>query len=86
MTYGGTEAGQFPLSIYRPWFRRFFTFVVPLACVSYFPALTILGRSDPFLASFPWLGWTAPLVGVAFLLATLQVWQFGVRHYRSTGS
>ena len=34
VTYGGTETGQYPLSIYAPWFRKFFTFVVPLACVS----------------------------------------------------
>ncbi|XXX55556.1 ABC-2 family transporter protein [Sorangium sp. So ce124] len=33
-TYGGTEAAQYPLTLYRDWFRRFFTFVVPLASVS----------------------------------------------------
>lgn len=86
LTYGGTETGQYPLSIYRPWFRKFFTFVVPLACVSYFPALAILGREDLALGSPLWFRWTAPLVGVLFLVVSLQVWRFGVRHYRSTGS
>jgi len=86
LTYGGTETGQYPLSIYRPWFRRFFTFVVPLACVSYFPALAILGREDQALGSPLWFRWTAPLVGVVFLVVSLRVWKFGVRHYRSTGS
>src|SRR5262249_43340091 len=37
VTYGGVETAQFPLSIYRPWFRTFFTFVVPLATINYFP-------------------------------------------------
>jgi len=85
-TYGGTETGQYPLSIYRPWFRRFFTFVVPLACVTYFPALAILGRDDPMVGSPVWFQWLAPLIGLAFLLVSLQVWKLGVRHYASTGS
>jgi ABC-2 type transport system permease protein len=86
VTYGGNEAGQFPLSIYRPWFRNFFTFVVPLACVTYFPALALLGRDDPLIHSPLWFRWSAPAIGVLFLIVSLQVWQIGVRHYRSTGS
>jgi len=86
VTYGGTETGQYPLPIYRKWFRTFFVFVVPLACVTYFPAVAILGRDDPFLHSPAWFRWSAPGVGVLFLLGSLRVWTFGVRHYRSTGS
>jgi len=86
LTYGGTETGQYPLSIYRPWFRKFFTFIVPLACVSYFPALTILGRRDAALGAAEWFGWVSPAVGIVFLLICLRAWKFGVRHYRSTGS
>jgi ABC-2 type transport system permease protein len=86
VTYGGTETAQYPLSIYRPWFRKFFTFVVPLACVTYFPALAILGREDRVAGSGLWFQCSAPLIGVVFLLIALRVWRFGVRHYRSTGS
>jgi len=86
LTYGGAETGQYPLAIYRPWFRKFFTFVVPLACVSYFPALAILGRHDRAVGSPVWFQHLAPLTGVLFLLVALQVWRVGVRHYRSTGS
>lgn len=86
LTYGGTEAGQFPIPIYRRWFQRLFTFVVPLACVTYFPALGILGRRDVAIGSPGWFHWIAPVVGVLFLLICLQAWKFGVRHYRSTGS
>jgi ABC-2 type transport system permease protein len=80
LTYGGVETAQFPLSIYRPWFRSFFTFVVPLATINYFPAQGILldGRGL--------LPWISPLAGILFLIACLQVWRFGVRHYASTGS
>ena len=86
VTYGGTETGQYPLTIYRPWFRKFFTFVVPLACVTYFPALALLGRDDAVLGSPVWLRWIAPLAGILFMIAALQAWKVGVRHYRSTGS
>lgn len=85
VTYGGVETAQYPLTIYRPWFRRFFTVVVPLACVTYFPATIILGRPDE-LGTSELFRWLAPLVGVTFFAASLQVWKFGVRHYRSTGS
>jgi len=85
-TYGGCETGQYPMDIYRPWFRRFFTFVVPLACVSYLPVLAVLGRVESATGCPEWFGWAAPLIGVAFLPVCLQAWRLGVRHYRSTGS
>lgn len=85
VTYGGVETAQYPLSIYRDWFRRFFTYVVPLASVSYYPALAILGRTDP-LGSTALFRWMSPAIGVGFLLVALQIWELGVRHYRSTGS
>lgn len=85
VTYGGVETTQYPLDIYKEGFQRFFTFVVPLAFVNYVPALAILDRTAA--RGWPaWAPWIAPLVGVLFLLLSLQVWRFGVRHYRSTGS
>ena len=84
-TYGGVTMSQYPLEIYRPWFRRFFLFVIPLGCVSYLPGVAILGRPDPLGTPVP-LQWVAPLVGPVFLAMCLQVWRFGVRHYQSTGS
>ena len=85
VTYGGVETAQFPLSIYRSWFRRFFTYVVPLAGISYYPSLAIMGRPDT-LGSTVLLQYLSPLTGVIFLLISHQVWKIGVRHYSSTGS
>jgi ABC-2 type transport system permease protein len=84
-TYGGVSMSQYPIEIYRPWLRRFFTVVIPLACVTYLPAVAILGRPDP-LGTPMALRWLAPLAGPLFLLIALQLWKLGVRHYRSTGS
>jgi ABC-2 type transport system permease protein len=58
---------------------------VPLACVSYYPALGIVGRADPGGAP-ALVSWLAPLAGFAFLMLSFGIWRIGVRHYRSTGS
>ena len=85
VTYGGVETAQYPLSIYRSWFRRFFTYIVPLAGISYYPSLAIMDRTDS-LGSTVLLQYLSPLTGVVFLLVSLQIWKIGVRHYTSTGS
>ncbi|MEM7016700.1 MAG: ABC-2 family transporter protein, partial [Pseudomonadota bacterium] len=84
-TYGGVETAQYPMPIYHSAFRRFFTFVVPLACVGYFPLVAIMGIEDP-LGSPVWFQWIAPTAGILFMLVTFRMWRFGVRHYTSTGS
>ncbi len=84
-TYGGVQAAQYPISIYKSWFRKILIYVVPLATVNYFPAIFILENGDSL--KYPsWTGWVSPLVGVVFFILSLQVWKIGVRHYTSTGS
>ena len=85
MTYGGVETAQYPMAIYQPALRRFFTLVVPLACVTYFPIVALLGIEDPLGTSRIWQQ-LAPLAGVLFLWGALQLWKYGVKHYTSTGS
>lgn len=80
LTYGGVEAAQFPLDIYARWFRVFVTYIVPLACVSYFPVASVLGRSVGRFAVL------TPVFGFVFLGVALYVWKLGVRRYTSTGS
>jgi ABC-2 type transport system permease protein len=84
-TYGGVETAQYPLSIYRKWFQRFFTFIVPLACVSYFPILAVLNKANIFAVPV-WFCYVSPLVGILFLIGTLRLWKLGERYYCSTGS
>ena len=84
-TYGGIETAQYPISIYPQGLRRFFTFIVPLACANYFPILFVLGKPDP-LGSPPWLQAISPAAGLLFLLAGVAVWRAGIRRYSSTGS
>jgi ABC-2 type transport system permease protein len=84
-TYGGVETVQWPLPIFKKWFAGIFVFIIPLACVNYFPALAILEKADP-LNTPVWFQWFSPLIGLLFLWISLKVWKFGVRHYHSTGS
>lgn len=81
-TYGGLETGQYPMSIYKPGFRAFFTFIIPLACVAYYPISILINHSQMPM----WLSFLFPLAGVLFLVISCKMWQFGVRHYHSTGS
>jgi ABC-2 type transport system permease protein len=73
------------MSIYTRWFRRFFTFIVPLAFVNYFPSLYLMDKPDP-LGLSPVFQLVAPLVGPLFLALSLLFWRIGVQHYQSTGT
>jgi ABC-2 type transport system permease protein len=83
-TYGGTAMAQYPFDIYATWLRRILGFVVPLAFVCYFPALYVLGKTDP-LGLPRMLQFSSPLVAAASALVAGAVWRFAVRHYRSAG-
>lgn len=83
VTYGGVETIQYPLSIYKTWFRNFFTYVIPLAFINYIPALNILGKGNRVMDKLSWL--SAPF-GLLFFLFCVKIWNFGIRRYRSTGS
>ncbi len=81
-SYGGVETCQYPITIYPKAFQVLFTYIIPLGCISYFPAAAILGHEQA-LAPYALL---FPLAGVAFLGLSCLFWHFGVRHYTSTGS
>jgi len=84
-TYGGNFLTQYPISIYGEWLRRFVAFVVPMAFVSYFPALYVLDKPDPL--GFPRaFQFASPLVALTAAVAAGIVWTFAVRRYRSVGS
>jgi ABC-2 type transport system permease protein len=85
LTYGAVDTAQYPFSIYSQWFQRFFTFLVPLTCVSYFPLLAVLNKADDFSVPL-WVCYSSPIAGILFLGLALQLWKIGERHYCSTGS
>jgi ABC-2 type transport system permease protein len=83
ITNGGTEMAQFPMSIYPSPMRLLFTFLIPLAGVVYYPAVTFLGKAGEAPLS---IGRFSPAGGFLFLVAALLVFRAVERSYISTGS
>ena len=84
-TYGGNWMAQYPVSLFGPWLRRLVIFLVPVAFVSYFPSLYILGKDDA-LGLPRALQFASPVVAVAVCVAAALLWRFAVRRYRSVGA
>ena len=74
------DAGRWPASVFRGFWRFLFTFVVPLALMTTYPALALLGRLDTSTA-------VRALAG-ALLFGALSraVWRRSIGHYRSASS
>lgn len=84
-SYGGVTLVEYPIDIYADWLKRFVTFLLPLAFVSYYPALYVLDRSDP-LGLPGWARLLSPAAAAVLATAASLAWRLGVRHYQSTGS
>ena len=77
---GSRDLAQYPLSIYHKYVQKFFTYILPLAFVNYFPLLYIIGRTSNKLYMF------SPIISVLFIIPCYIIWRIGVRKYKSTGS
>ena len=79
-TDGGREYGKYPMSIYGDGVLKFFTYIIPLACVQYYPFMYLIGRTNNILYMF------TPIAAFVFLIPCCIFWKIGVKHYKSTGS
>lgn len=85
LTYGGQFMLSYPLHIYQQWMVSFFTFIIPMAFINYYPSLHLLGKPDPL--GLPWfMPFLSPIVAVIAFRVTLALWRTGVKHYQSTGT
>jgi ABC-2 type transport system permease protein len=73
--------GRYPLSIYSPAIQFILSWVIPFGFASFYPSVRLLGRSE-FKAYAPLI----PLVAAICLAIAIATWNFGTRHYSSTGS
>ncbi len=74
------DAARWPVSVFRGVLRILFTFVIPLALMTTYPALALLGKLDGRLL--------AEAIGVAllFAVASRAVWLRSIGHYTSASS
>jgi len=75
------QFGQYPVTIFDWPLRILFTWILPYAMVSFYPAAFMLHSAE----YLPY-GLLAPLVGAASFLISMAVWSEAVKHYQSTGS
>jgi ABC-2 type transport system permease protein len=71
---------QFPITIYPKALQVWLTWLVPYAFCSFYPASQLMGKEIGVYA------WLAPVIAAVLIVAAYRVWQFGLRHYGSTGS
>lgn len=81
-TDGGREIAQYPLNIYSDWVLKFFTFIIPLAFVNYYPYLYLIDR----VHGNKILYMISPICAMLFIVPAYILWRIGMRHYKSIGS
>jgi ABC-2 type transport system permease protein len=74
------DAARWPVSVFRGAWRIVFTFVVPLALMTTYPALALLGRLDGRTALSALAG------ALAFAVVARAVWTRSIGHYTSASS
>jgi ABC-2 type transport system permease protein len=74
------DTARWPVQVFPGLWRMVFTFVIPVAVMTTFPAMALLGRLDGMTA-------LATLAGsLAMLLASRLVWRAAIRSYTSASS
>lgn len=74
------DTGRWPVQVFRGAWRIVFTFVIPVAVITTFPAMALLGRLDAPTAA-------ATIGGTALMLILSRlVWRLAIRNYTSASS
>lgn len=75
------DYAKFPVTIFNPAFRFVFTFIIPIAFISYYPSLVFLRPN-----AIPLLTWLSPVIGIIFFYLSYRIWMRGASTYSGTGS
>lgn len=79
-TDGSREFGQYPMDIFKKEVLIIFTFLIPIACVNYYPLRYILGYSKSILYLI------SPLFTIVLFVIAILTFNKCLSHYASTGS
>lgn len=80
LLWSATDAGRWPVTVFSGAARWLLTFAVPVALLTSFPAMALLGRWDATLLA------TAGATAGAFLLGSRAVWTQALGRYTSASS
>lgn len=76
---------NYPLNVVNAVVRYFFTFVMPVAFLAYFPAAVFLGKARQVTFT-PLFAYGAPAAGVVAFAVAYAFWLRGLRRYQGTGT
>lgn len=81
VTNGGRDLCQYPIDIYSGFFRKVFTYIIPLGVVNYIPLQYLLGYSSATIFNA-----LAPLLSIVFFGLCYLIFKWSLTKYKSTGS
>ncbi|MFP3884629.1 ABC-2 family transporter protein [Priestia filamentosa] len=73
--------GRYPVDIYNNVIRYILTWILPFAFVGVYPAAYFLKREEWY-----WYSFLTPVVGLAFFILSIALWNTGVKRYRGAGN
>lgn len=80
ITNGTKQVAEYPMSIYKKPVKVFFTFIIPVVLVNYYPLLYLTDKTENILYVF------MPLVSIIFFFISEYLFSLGMKKYCSTGS
>lgn len=75
----------YPISIYPFLLQFIFTFIIPVAFISFYPACEFLAQDDRFNIPLGLSVWT-PIVGILTIIPAILFFNYALRSYESAGS
>ena len=79
-TDGSREFGQYPMGLFRREVLIVFTYLIPIACVNYYPIMYIMGQSNRILYLI------SPLFCLVLFVLSIMLFNKCITHYESAGS
>ena len=81
LTFRFREYARYPINIFSPICKIIFTYIIPIAFISYYPSLFFIKEE-----SVSFISWMTPIFGLLFFGLSIKLWLKGAKSYSGTGS
>ena len=82
LTNGGRDLAQYPITIYKKWFRNIFTYILPLATINYLPVMFLTDAPGATILGHM----LAPLWGSLIIIPAVIFFNLSLRNYQGAGT